>query len=76
VVTPEIVQNKSKRSNVSSLVFEMLLCNECAMSGTAFEPTCSIGPVCFLKGLSHEIDFKNFDQNLQNLGLLRDAAGF
>ncbi len=23
-----------------------------------------------------EIDFKNFDQNLQNLVLLRDAAGF
>ncbi len=29
-----------------------------------------------LKGLSHEIDFKNFDKNLQNLTLLRDAAGF
>ncbi len=29
-----------------------------------------------LKGLSHEIDFKNFDKNLQNLALLRDAAGF
>jgi hypothetical protein len=22
---------------------------------------------CILKGLSHEIDFKNFDKNLQNL---------
>ncbi len=31
--------------------------------------------VC-LKGLSHEIDFKNFDKNLQNLAYLRDAAGF
>ena len=30
----------------------------------------------FLKGLSHEIDFKNFDKNLQNLAYLRDAAGF
>ncbi len=29
-----------------------------------------------LKGLSHEIDFKNFEQNLQNLAKLRDAAGF
>jgi hypothetical protein len=29
-----------------------------------------------LKGLSHEIDFKNFDKNLQNLTKLRDAAGF
>jgi hypothetical protein len=29
-----------------------------------------------LKGLSHEIDFKNFDENLQNLAYLRDAAGF
>jgi hypothetical protein len=29
-----------------------------------------------LKGLSHEIDFKNFDKNLQNLSYLRDAAGF
>jgi hypothetical protein len=24
-------------------------------------------PLFFLKGLSHEIDFKNFDKNLQNL---------
>jgi hypothetical protein len=30
----------------------------------------------FLKGLSHEIDFKNFDKNLRNLAYLRDAAGF
>ena len=29
-----------------------------------------------LKGLSHEIDFKNFVKNLQNLVQLRDAAGF
>jgi hypothetical protein len=29
-----------------------------------------------LKVLSHEIDFKNFDKNLQNLAYLRDAAGF
>ncbi len=29
-----------------------------------------------LNGLSHEIDFKNFDKNLQNLDQLRDAAGF
>jgi hypothetical protein len=29
-----------------------------------------------LKGLSHEIDFKNFDKNVQNLAYLRDAAGF
>jgi hypothetical protein len=29
-----------------------------------------------LKGLSHEIDFKNFDKNLQNLVYLRDATGF
>ncbi len=28
-----------------------------------------------LKGLSHEIDFKNFDQTLRNLAYLRDAAG-
>ncbi len=31
---------------------------------------------CPLKGLSHEIDLKNFDKNLQNLAKLRDAAGF
>ncbi len=30
----------------------------------------------FLKGLSHEIDLKNVDKNLQNLAELRDAAGF
>jgi hypothetical protein len=29
-----------------------------------------------LKGLSHEIYFKNFDKNLHNLAYLRDAAGF
>ncbi len=29
-----------------------------------------------LKGLSHEIDFKHFDKNLQNLALVSDAAGF
>jgi len=29
-----------------------------------------------LKGLSHEIDFKYCDENLQNLAHLRDAAGF
>ncbi len=29
-----------------------------------------------LKGLSHEIDFKNFYKNSQNLALLRDADGF
>ena len=28
-----------------------------------------------LKGLSHEMDLKNFDQNLKNLALLRDATG-
>jgi hypothetical protein len=29
-----------------------------------------------LKGLSHEIDFKNMDENGQILALLRAAAGF
>ncbi len=29
-----------------------------------------------LKGLSHEMDFKYFDKDLQNLTKLRDAAGF
>jgi hypothetical protein len=29
-----------------------------------------------LKGLSHEIDFKNVDENGQNLALTRAAAGF
>ncbi len=29
-----------------------------------------------LKGLSHEIDFKNFDENGQILALLRAGAGF
>ncbi len=30
----------------------------------------------FLKGLSHEIDLKNVDENRQILALLRAAAGF
>jgi|LakMenEpi03Aug12_release.lakeMendotaPanAssembly.Ray.scaffolds.fasta_scaffold4740191_1 hypothetical protein len=29
-----------------------------------------------LKGLSHEIDFKNVDENRQILALIRAAAGF
>ncbi len=29
-----------------------------------------------LKGLSHEIDFKNVDENEQILALIRAAAGF
>ncbi len=29
-----------------------------------------------LKGLSYEIDFKNVDENLQILALIRAAAGF
>jgi hypothetical protein len=37
--------------------------------------TC-IGVNTFLKGLSHEIDFKNVDENGQILALLRAAAGF
>jgi hypothetical protein len=32
--------------------------------------------IYFLKGLSHEIDFKNIDENGQILALLRAAAGF
>jgi hypothetical protein len=28
------------------------------------------------KGLSHEIDLKNVDKNLQNLAEVRDVAGF
>jgi hypothetical protein len=31
---------------------------------------------CTLKGLSHEIDFKNVDENGQILALTRAAAGF
>ncbi len=33
-------------------------------------------PLADLKGLSHEIDFKNFDENGQILALTRAAAGF
>jgi hypothetical protein len=33
-------------------------------------------PLPPLKGLSHEIDFKSFDKNLQHLAKLRDATGF
>jgi hypothetical protein len=33
-------------------------------------------PAMNLKGLSHEIDFKNVDENGQILALLRAAAGF
>jgi hypothetical protein len=39
--------------------------------------TVLIGPgKFFLKGLSHEINFKNVDENGQILALLRAAAGF
>ncbi len=43
---------------------------------TGFIGEVSITFVKYLKGLSHEIDLKNFDKNLQNLALLRDASGF
>ncbi len=36
----------------------------------------SIFAILYLKGLSHEIDFKKFDENVQNLAQVRDAAGF
>ncbi len=36
----------------------------------------SIADQLHLKGLSHEIDFKNFEKNLQHLAKLRDVAGF
>ncbi len=36
----------------------------------------SIPSFCNLKGLSHEIDFKNVDENGQILALIRAAAGF
>ncbi len=32
--------------------------------------------IVLLKGLSHEIDFKNVDENGQILALIRAAAGF
>jgi hypothetical protein len=32
--------------------------------------------IVYLKGLSHEIDFDNVDENLQMLALTRAAAGF
>jgi hypothetical protein len=32
--------------------------------------------IVFLKGLSHEIDFKNVDENEQILALIRAVAGF
>jgi hypothetical protein len=38
--------------------------------------SCKLGLASSLKGLSHEIDFKTFDKNLQNLAKLRDVAGF
>jgi hypothetical protein len=33
-------------------------------------------PLFYLKGLSHEIDFDNSDENWQMLALTRAAAGF
>jgi hypothetical protein len=39
--------------------------------------TAALGMAIFgLKGLSHEIDFKNFDKNLQNLAYLRGSDDF
>jgi hypothetical protein len=35
-----------------------------------------LGKFVLLKGLSHEIDFKNVDENGHILALLRAAAGF
>jgi hypothetical protein len=44
----------------------------CAKNVTHKNPRASV----LLKGLSQEIDFKNFDKNLQNLAYLWDAACF
>jgi hypothetical protein len=37
---------------------------------------CKFIKLMHLKGLSHEIDFKNVDQNGQILALIRAGAGF
>jgi hypothetical protein len=49
-----------------------------AIQQRAIVPCIKVGTVIFtyLKGLSHEKDFKNFDKKLQNLAYLWDAAGF
>jgi hypothetical protein len=39
-------------------------------------PSSESGSSTMLKGLSHEIDLKNVDENGQILALLRAAAGF
>ncbi len=41
-----------------------------------FSLPAKINYVKHLKGLSHEIDLKNFDENGQILALTRAAAGF
>jgi hypothetical protein len=46
-----------------------------AISGPRFMKLKMAGNPC-LKGLSHEIDFKNFVENGQILVLIRAAAGF
>jgi len=35
-----------------------------------------VANIAALKGLSHEIDFKNVDEKCQILALIRAAAGF
>jgi hypothetical protein len=41
-----------------------------------FSVYCLCSVTASLKGLSHEIDFKNVDENGQILALIRAAAGF
>ncbi len=43
---------------------------------TVFSESSWLSLIQVLKGLSHEIDFKNVDENGQNLALLRAAAGY
>jgi hypothetical protein len=56
--------------------YVVLLCIAASIYNTKETRRRRITVTSSLKGLSHEIDFKNVDENGQILALLRAAAGF
>ncbi len=52
------------------------MCRDRVQGDSPHPPITTDGKHHILKGLSHEIDFKNVDENGQNLALTRAAAGF
>ncbi len=80
----ETLYFRHKKINALKVSDDFIALAHHSFSETNFNPSKSDSMGCtvffiilsYLKGLSNEIDFENIDKNVQNLALLRDAAGF